>query len=96
MQNTTKVTVSLFVYYQIRTMLQNEGARPTTSGFREKALTISADHARMQRKTATRIEETIIYGRLRPHRSLEESDTTPMIGCTIKPDSGGAIQTSDV
>ena len=35
-------------------------------------------------------------GLLLPHFSPEESDNTPTIGWTIKPDSGGAIHTSEV
>ena len=35
-------------------------------------------------------------GLLLPHLDCEESDITPIIGCTINPDSGGAIHTSEV
>jgi hypothetical protein len=41
-------------------------------------------------------EPTIIYGRRRPHLSVDESDMVPMIGCTINPDNGGAMKTSEV
>ena len=41
-------------------------------------------------------EPAIMYGRRRPHLSVDESDMVPMIGCTIKPDSGGAMKTREV
>ena len=62
----------------------------------EKKLAISTAHARAHRQTATKIEQTNTYGRLRPHLSVEESDTVPTIGCTIRPDNGGAIHTREI
>ena len=57
---------------------------------------MSDAQARMTRKKTTEREKVSIYGFLLPHFSREESDMTPTIGCTINPDSGGAILTSDV
>lgn len=61
-----------------------------------KTATISDAHARPMRNNATKMEKSSINGLLLPHLSCEESDHTPITGCTIKPDSGGAIQTREV
>lgn len=58
--------------------------------------TISDAHPSVRKHAATMSEPTIIYGRRRPHLSVDESDMVPMIGCTINPDNGGAMKTSEV
>ncbi len=41
-------------------------------------------------------EPMAMMGRLLPHFDVDWSATTPIIGWTIKPDTGPATQTSDV
>jgi hypothetical protein len=57
---------------------------------------ISAAHANVSKQIATKIEETSMKGLRRPHLSFEESDIVPITGWTMRPDSGGAIQTREV
>jgi hypothetical protein len=42
------------------------------------------------------IEPIAMIGRLLPHFDVDSSATTPIMGCTIKPDRGPATQTNDV
>lgn len=57
---------------------------------------ISLVKPRERRPNATITEPMAIIGRLLPHRDVDSSARTPMIGCTIRPDSGPATQTRDV
>ena len=57
---------------------------------------ISVAHPKMHKNTAAKIELASMYGLLRPHRDFEASDTAPTMGCTIRPDNGGAIHTNEV
>ena len=71
-------------------------SRLTNASFEIKIPTISEAHPRISKNDATKRAQNNIYGLLRPHLSVELSDTIPTIGCTIKPDNGGAIHTKDV
>lgn len=60
------------------------------------APTISSAHPSVHKNPATATAHPNIYGRRLPHRSVELSEMEPMIGCTMRPESGGAIHTSEV
>lgn len=65
-------------------------------GSETKEATISFVNPRAIRLQATMMEPITMMGRLLPHFDVDSSATTPIIGCTIKPETGPATQTMDV
>ena len=61
-----------------------------------KWLTISLVKPSMRRLKVTMIDARAMMGRLRPHLDVDWSEMAPIIGCTIRPDNGPAIQTTVV
>lgn len=102
MQNTAKVSTAVLAYSLTSTCIHPGHRHPRQSSRLTRASsvitspTISAAHPIVRKHAATMSEPAIIYGRLRPHLSVDESDIVPMIGCTINPDKGGAMKTRDV
>lgn len=102
MQNTAKVSTAVLAYSATSTCIRLGHRHPRQSSRLTRASsvitspTISAAHPMVRKHAATMSEPAIIYGRLRPHLSVDESEIVPMIGCTINPDKGGAMKTRDV
>lgn len=102
MQMTAKVSIAVFAYTLVSASprgpdIPKQAFCPHTRASSVTTKPMISDAQPMMRKhTATMTEPTIMYGRRRPHLRVDLSDIVPMIGCTINPDSGGAMKTRDV
>lgn len=61
-----------------------------------KNSTISFVKPNVRRQKADSIEPSTMKGLRRPHFDVDSSANAPTMGCTMRPESGPAIQTKDV
>ena len=69
---------------------------PSAASLPSSAPTISFVNPSVSKLNATISAPPAMKGRRRPHFDVQESDMAPTMGCVKRPESGPAIQTSDV